>query len=84
MPLVVLSKTEPFPVPACEKGFSPARLQAAWNQTQNELPALEPGTPHMIATGSDHYIQVREPRPGHRRHQVGDRPHPPEVGDRGA
>ena len=27
----------------------------------SELPALEPGTPHMIATGSDHYIQVREP-----------------------
>jgi pimeloyl-ACP methyl ester carboxylesterase len=61
MPLVVLSKTEPFPVPAGEKAFSPARLQEAWNQTQDELPALEPGTPHMIATGSDHYIQVREP-----------------------
>ena len=61
MPLVVLSKTEPFPVPAGEKAFSPARLQKVWNQTQDELPALEPGTPHMIATGSDHYIQVREP-----------------------
>jgi pimeloyl-ACP methyl ester carboxylesterase len=61
MPLAVLSKTEPFPVPAGEKGFSPARLQKVWNQTQNELPALEPGTPHMIATGSDHYIQVRAP-----------------------
>jgi hypothetical protein len=43
MPLVVLSKTEPFPVPAGEKAFSPARLQKAWNQTQDELPALEPG-----------------------------------------
>ncbi len=61
MPLVVLSKTEPFPVPPGEKAFSPARLQKVWNQTQSELPALEPGTPHMIATGSDHYIQVREP-----------------------
>lgn len=61
MPLVVLSKTEPFAVPADEKGFSPALLQDVWNQTQNQLPALEPNTPHMIATGSDHYIQVREP-----------------------
>lgn len=61
MPLVVLSKTEPFAVPAGEQGFSPARLQEVWNQTQNELPVLEPGTPHMITTGSDHYIQVREP-----------------------
>jgi pimeloyl-ACP methyl ester carboxylesterase len=61
MPLVVLSKTKPFPVPAGEKGFSPARLQKVWNHTQNELPDLEPNTPHMIATGSDHYIQVREP-----------------------
>ena len=22
---------------------------------------LEPGTPHVIATGSDHYIQVHDP-----------------------
>jgi hypothetical protein len=61
MPLVVLSKTKPFPLPAGQKGVSAARLRKVWNQTQNELPALEPGTPHMIATGSDHYIQVREP-----------------------
>jgi pimeloyl-ACP methyl ester carboxylesterase len=60
MPLVVLSKTEPFPVPP-DTGVSPARLQRVWNTTQNQLSALEPNTPHMIATGSDHYIQVREP-----------------------
>jgi pimeloyl-ACP methyl ester carboxylesterase len=60
MPLVVLSKTEPFPLPP-GTGVSPARLQRVWNETQNQLPALEPNTPHMIATGSDHYLQVREP-----------------------
>jgi hypothetical protein len=57
---VVLSKTEPFPLPP-GTGVSPARLQRVWNETQNQLPALEPNTPHMIATGSDHYLQVREP-----------------------
>jgi hypothetical protein len=49
---VVLSKTKPFPIPPSEKAFSAAKLQKAWNETQNELPALEPNTPHIIATGS--------------------------------
>lgn len=61
LPLMVLSKTKPFVLPPSVVGFTSAQLQRIWNRTQNELPALEPQTPHLIATGSDHYIQVRQP-----------------------
>jgi hypothetical protein len=28
---------------------------------QDELVKLEPRTPHLIATGSDHYVQIHDP-----------------------
>jgi pimeloyl-ACP methyl ester carboxylesterase len=61
LPLVVISKTEPFPLPPDVSGFTPAQLEQVWTQAQNQLTALEPHTPHVIATGSDHYVQVRQP-----------------------
>jgi pimeloyl-ACP methyl ester carboxylesterase len=61
LPLMVLSKTRPFALPPGTTGFTAAELQRIWNRSQDELPALEPQTPHLIATGSDHYIQVRQP-----------------------
>ena len=61
LPMVVLSKTEPFPLPEGDLGFTSADLESAWTQTQDGLAALVPNTPHIIAQGSDHYIQVREP-----------------------
>lgn len=61
LPLVVISKTEPFPLPPDVSGFTPAQLEQVWTQAQDQLTALEPHTPHVIATGSDHYVQVRQP-----------------------
>lgn len=61
LPMAVLSKTEPFPLPADLDGFSSADLERVWQQVQAGLAALVPGTPHIIAEGSDHYIQVRQP-----------------------
>ena len=61
LPMVVLSKTEPFPLPADVQGFTSADLESVWAQVQADLATRVPGTPHMIAQGSDHYIQVREP-----------------------
>ena len=59
--MAVLSKTEPFPLPADVKGFASADLEGAWTKVQSALATLVPNSPHIIAEGSDHYIQVREP-----------------------
>lgn len=61
LPLVVISKTEPFPLPPDVSGFTPEQLEQVWTQAQDQLTALEPDTPHVVATGSDHYVQVRQP-----------------------
>lgn len=61
LPMAVLSKTEPFPIPPDTKGFTSADLESAWTKTQEALATLVPNTPHIIAEGSDHYIQIREP-----------------------
>lgn len=61
VPLAVMSKTEPF---ATAPGVSPAilsKLEQAWPLVQDELVKLEPQTPHILATGSDHYVQIRDP-----------------------
>lgn len=61
LPMAVISKTEPFPLPATISGFSSDDLERAWTQVQEGLVGLVPGTPHIIANGSDHYVQVRSP-----------------------
>jgi pimeloyl-ACP methyl ester carboxylesterase len=61
LPMAVLSKTEPFPLPAGLEGFTSADLEGAWTRVQSALATLVPNSPHIIAEGSDHYIQVREP-----------------------
>lgn len=61
LPMAVVSKTEPFPLPTGIKGLKPSVVERVWNQTQKQLAALEPGTPQLMATGSDHYVQVRQP-----------------------
>ena len=40
--------------------FSPVLL-TAWPEQQQDFVDLRPGTPHIIATGSDHYVQVSNP-----------------------
>lgn len=59
IPIAVLSKTEPFPVPPTNP-IAPVLL-TAWPARQQDLVDLRPGTPHLLATGSDHYVQVSNP-----------------------
>ena len=61
MPLAVLTKTEPFARPPNLVGFSFADLERFWPKAAQGLVKLEPDTPHIFATGSDHYIQVHQP-----------------------
>jgi pimeloyl-ACP methyl ester carboxylesterase len=62
IPIGVISKDLPFAgLPADPVGFSAGDLERAWNAGQPFLVALRPNTPDLIATGSDHYIHVRQP-----------------------
>lgn len=61
VPLAVMSKTEPF---ATAPGVSPvllSKLEEVSPHVQHELVQLEPQTPHILATGSDHYVQIHDP-----------------------
>ncbi|MET8245068.1 alpha/beta fold hydrolase [Streptomyces sp. NPDC005202] len=61
VPPVVLSKSQPFATsPGAPKDVL-KRLEAAWPEVQDALVALEPQTPHITATGSDHYVQMHDP-----------------------
>lgn len=56
-----MSKTEPF---ATVPGVSPvltSKLEEVWPIVQDELVKLGPQTPHILATGSDHYVQMHAP-----------------------
>ncbi|MCX4825536.1 alpha/beta hydrolase [Streptomyces sp. NBC_01142] len=61
VPLAVLSKTKPFALPPGLPKSLVTSLERAWPKTQQELVNLEPQTPHFLATGSDHYVQIRDP-----------------------
>jgi pimeloyl-ACP methyl ester carboxylesterase len=58
IPLIVLSHGQPFGIPA---PLGPA-VERAWSKGQRYLASLEPGTPHIVATKSGHYIQVEDPK----------------------
>ncbi|MCX5195569.1 alpha/beta hydrolase [Streptomyces sp. NBC_00249] len=61
VPVAVLSKTEPFAAPpTMDKGLL-AKLERAWPKAQQALVGLRPQTPHLLATGSDHYVQLHDP-----------------------
>src|SRR5579863_3678792 len=62
IPLAILTKTEPFNLPAGM--LSPAlavRIDRAYASAQDDLVKLEPATPRVFATGSEHYIQLSQP-----------------------
>jgi pimeloyl-ACP methyl ester carboxylesterase len=61
MPLAVISKTEPFPVPLGPSAAVLRALNTAWPIMQNQLVLLEPQAPHILATGIDHNVQVHAP-----------------------
>jgi len=61
VPVVVLTKTEPFGGMTSVPGLTAEDTNAVFEQAQDSLVALVPGTPHILATGSDHYIQLSQP-----------------------
>ncbi len=63
MPLVVLTKTEPFRIQpgSLPAGITLPEIDNAYQSAQNDLVTLAPTTPHIFATGSEHYIQLSQP-----------------------
>ena len=61
VPTAVLTRTEPFAVPGTVAPEQSAHLEQAWRDATSDLIALRPQTPHLIATGSDHFIQLHQP-----------------------
>jgi pimeloyl-ACP methyl ester carboxylesterase len=62
IPLFVLSSAKPVALPPnVPAAFSPSAFEAAWHKGQDELAALEPDAKHVVATESDHYIQIEQP-----------------------
>jgi pimeloyl-ACP methyl ester carboxylesterase len=61
LPLAVLSKRQPFGIPAEALGFDPDELDRAWARAQEQLVTLAPRARHVVATESAHYIQLQQP-----------------------
>lgn len=61
VPTVVLTRTEPFAIPGTVSPEQGAKLEEVWREASSDLIALRPQAPHMIATGSDHFIQIHQP-----------------------
>ena len=62
MPLFVLSRAKPVALPPnAPASFSQAAFETAWRQGQDRLASLLPDARHVIATKSDHYIQIEQP-----------------------
>jgi pimeloyl-ACP methyl ester carboxylesterase len=61
VPLAVISKTEPFATAPGVPRQLTTRLEKVWPKVQQLLVTLEPQTPQVFATGSDHYVQVHDP-----------------------
>ena len=56
-----MSKTEPFATSPTVPPDIRQRLEEVWPAVQGALMPLEPRTPHILATGSDHYVQINDP-----------------------
>jgi pimeloyl-ACP methyl ester carboxylesterase len=61
VPLAVMSKTEPFATSPTVPPPITSRLEEVWPRVQAALVPLEQQTPHILATGSDHYVQINDP-----------------------
>jgi pimeloyl-ACP methyl ester carboxylesterase len=61
VPTVVLTRTESFLIPPDLPREQGAKLEQAWRDGAAALLALRPQTPHMVATNSDHFIQIHQP-----------------------
>ena len=58
IPMIVLSKGQPFGIP----GRLGRLVDAAWVRGGRYLASLQPGTPRIVARNSGHYIQLDDPR----------------------
>lgn len=61
VPMAVISKTAPFEVAPGTPSTLMKAVEAAWPRLQDSLVTLGPDTPHVLATGSDHYVQLHDP-----------------------
>lgn len=62
MPVVVISRGKPVQLPPnVPAGFLPEAFEKAWAKGQEQLIGLVPGTRHVKAIDSDHYVQVEQP-----------------------
>jgi pimeloyl-ACP methyl ester carboxylesterase len=61
IPLAVISKTEPFATASGTPNDLLRKLEQVWPKVQSALVNLEPLTPHVFATGSDHYVEINDP-----------------------
>lgn len=61
IPVAVLTKTESFAGLRSFPGLPADETNRLYEQAQDAIVALAPPTPHIIATGSDHYIQFSQP-----------------------
>ena len=57
----MLTKTEPFAGLKPVAGLSVDDVNRVYEQAQQSVVALAPATPQIMATGSDHYIQLSQP-----------------------
>ena len=62
IPLFVLSRGKPVALPPkVPANFSQDAFEAAWRKGQDQLAALLTDAKHVVATNSDHYIQLEQP-----------------------
>ena len=61
-PLIVISKGRPFEVPPGMPAWLPTALERAWTAGQQQLAALLPDTPHLVAAKSSHYVMIEQPQ----------------------
>ena len=63
VPIVVLSKTQPFGglPPTLPGGLTGQDIEQRWPQVQSGVAAIRPQTPQTLVHDSDHYIQVHQP-----------------------
>jgi hypothetical protein len=63
LPLIVLSRGQTMQLPPdLPGGLTGEMLERAWQEGQDELAQLTPDARHIIATESEHYIQLQQPR----------------------
>jgi pimeloyl-ACP methyl ester carboxylesterase len=61
LPLAVITHGIASPPPPSYPDWPVAADEALWTTLQNELAALEPGSRHVLAAGSDHDIPLNRP-----------------------